>query len=188
MASTEVEFLETERRLLDWLQAHASKKDAVVTASDTHILRELQLQDEPHRFFVAKMRLVAAGVLSLFVDQGGAAVIQLNMPERQARVSKRYVQLVVPLELVQEITARTRAWRQEALAQEGKAAVLPSPAIPAPKPIPTEKSPEPPPAPERTPKTYTPEEAQRRGRVRLGVRPVATGPIRPPVRTAAGSA
>src|SRR3954449_9939745 len=129
MPNTEVEFEETERRLLDWLEAHASQRDGVVTASDTHMIRELQLEDEPHRFFAAKMRLVAAGVILLFVDPGGNAAIQLNMRERQSAHSKRYALLVVPLELVPEIIARTRAWRQEAFAPAGPEAALPPPVI-----------------------------------------------------------
>src|SRR3954465_15867170 len=116
MPNTEIEFEETERRLLDWLHTHASQRDGVVTASDTHVIRELGFEDEPHRFFAAKMRLVAAGVITLFVDPGGNAAIQLNQRERSSAASKRYALLVVPLELVPEILARTRAWRQEAFA------------------------------------------------------------------------
>src|SRR4051794_5681104 len=102
MTDTEVEFDVVERRVLDWVEAHASKKDGVATASDTHIIRELQMEADAPAFFAAKMRLVTAGAISLFVGRGGTAAIQLNMRERQSAVSKRYALLVVPLELVPE--------------------------------------------------------------------------------------
>ncbi len=167
MANTEVEFLEDEQALLAWLHAHASKKDGVVIASDTQLIRELGFTEKQQRFFAAKMRLVTASVISLFVERGGRAAIRLNMPERAEARSKRYAMLVVPLELVSEITARTRAWRQERLAEENKLAIVPPPAA--------AKLPD-----GAAAKAVRYADAQRRAHERLGVRP-----IQPPLRSTA---
>jgi hypothetical protein len=165
--NTEVEFEETERRLLDWLESQASRRDGVVIASDTLIIRQLKLEDEPERFFAAKMRLVTAGMIRLFVSPRGDAGIQLNQRKRTDVVSKRYALLVVPLELVPEIIDRTRAWRQEAFAPGSEKASPPKP---------REAS------PGFTPRT--PEERRQQVQARLGVRLLAPGPIRPPVKIA----
>jgi hypothetical protein len=109
MSDIQVEFLPDERALLDRLHHYAGKQGGIVSASDTRLIREMKLEDEPQRFFSAKMRLVAGGVITLHLGRSGEALIRLNYPERPDVRSKRYAFIVVPLELVGEITARSRA-------------------------------------------------------------------------------
>jgi hypothetical protein len=91
-----------------------------------------------------------------------------------------------PLELVPEIIAPVRedaALPPPVITRRPKPAPKPEPKPEPPPPPPPEK-PEPPPDPGKARNGYTPEKGLQRGQARLGVRPFAVGPIRPPVKVA----
>jgi hypothetical protein len=76
---------------------------------DTQLIKALSLPAE--RFFAAKMRLVTASVIRLHVDLMARPLIELLQPERPNPKSHRYVMLVTPLELYNELRKQIFAYR-----------------------------------------------------------------------------
>lgn len=112
--NTEIDFNPDEQALLDWLQARI-RPDGALCVSDSKLIHVLGLKDESQRFFAAKMRLVAAGVISMYVDGLGRQILVMNMPATKAVRSNRYVFLVVPLELTHSIRKQVKRYRLEQL-------------------------------------------------------------------------
>ena len=179
MPSTEVEFLPDERAVIDWLRPRV-KKDNALAVSDTVLIEQLQLSNDTARFFTAKMRLVTAGAISLFVDGNGRQVIQLNLPETPA-ASSRYVFLVVPLALARDVQKQIKTYRAKQVKKAER--ILPGPLSAASPPVPVSRTATPPQPPlsQEPPRKADHAKSQSDGQRRLGVRPIQ--PLRPPLRS-----
>src|SRR4051812_21791168 len=110
MKPPEIQFNPDERSLLNWLNTRV-KADAALTVSDTALIQALQWEDQ--RFFAAKMRLVAAGVLGMYIDDNGRQILRLLMPERAAKLSRRYILKAVPLECSRKVDEMITIFRME---------------------------------------------------------------------------
>jgi hypothetical protein len=179
----EVEFETTERALLDWLQQRA-RPDGALAISDTKLIEVLQLSGNEQAFFAAKMRLVTAGVISLYVDGAGHQIIQLNMPERKDSKSSRYVFTIVPLELIRPIRKQVKEFRLKAKERKPIEAAAPVAVtgVPARPGVPGPSAP--PPLSAKRQVDFA--KAQKIGQQRLGVRPAPPPekkwePLRPPL-------
>ena len=164
----EVAFNSDERALLDLLQSHALP-DGTIPVSDSALIAELGLEDA--RYFAARMRMVAAGVLSLFVSPGGHVFARLNAPERPNPQSARYCLFVAPIEVRKELVRTIHRYRlrkcTEKAAELGLENCLPPPRSPA----------------EQRKRAACFERGRERALPRLGVHRVGVqlGPLRPPL-------
>jgi hypothetical protein len=171
----ELSFNADERALLDLLHAKADA-DGAVPLSDTQLIQQLALPT-PERFFAAKMRLVAAGALSLHVGVEGHALCRLEMPERPNPRSARYILFVLPWECRVEVGQLVRRFRLNKAQEKANELRLMN-ALP-PGPNATAK-------PSSRPRTHYNERSLERALPRLGVQRIATpsvvpGPLRPPM-------
>lgn len=181
MITQEVTFNPDEAGLLALLRKQA-RKDGAITVSDTALIREMKLDKDQNRFFAAKMRLIAAGAISMYVDGASRQVIRLNMPDRKEEKSKRYIFTIVPMECLPRVRKVVSDYRRKKFQEETGAAAPTPGAAPA---QPQQPKPGAKPATGEPPKPGKPawmtnrnlEGIQKRAMERLGC-----GPLKPPLK------